>query len=76
MTGDLKSTQLADLHVPVRIGGDGSAKGIMKEVTFGRHWPRIHLFQNGRLNEFEVSLDLQWEQIVEDSVLKLRTIQK
>ena len=79
MTGDLKSTQLADLHVPVRIGGDAALlKGIMKEIhARGAIDPEFISSKTDGYNEFEVSLDSYgWEQIVEDSGIERHTIQK
>ena len=79
MTGDLKSTQLADLYVPVRIGGDAALlKGIMKEVhARGAIDPEFISSKTEGYNEFEVSLDSHsWEQIVEDSGIERHTIQK
>ena len=79
MTGDLKSTQLADLYVPVRIGGDAALlKGIMKEVhALGAIDLEFISSKTTGYNEFEVSLDSHsWEQIVEDSGIERHTIQK
>jgi molybdopterin-dependent oxidoreductase alpha subunit len=79
MNADFQSTQLANLFVPVRIGGDAALlKGIMKTLV-----------ESGALNtsfidtktigfdEFQASLEnYSWTQIVQDSGIKRSVIEE
>ena len=79
MNADFQSTQLANLFVPVRIGGDAALlKGIMKTLV-----------ESGTLNtsfidtktmgfdEFQASLEnYSWTQIVQDSGIKRSVIEE
>ncbi len=79
MTGDIKSTQLADLHVPVRIGGDAALlKGIMKELhDLGAINADFIATKTQGYDEFQTSLaSHDWDQIVEDSGIERQMIQK
>ena len=79
MTGDVKSTQLADLHVPVRIGGDAALlKGVMKQLLALDAINRDFIDSKTRaFEEFESSLSTQdWQQIVNDSGIEREMIQE
>ena len=77
MMGDVKSTQLADLHVPVRIGGDAALlKGIMKQLLALDAIDRDFISSKTKaFEEFESSLSTQdWRQIVNDSGIEREMI--
>ena len=70
MHGDLKSTQLADLFVPVRIGGDAALlKGIMKLLIDSNSIDESFIASKTiKFQDFKSSLDtVSWEEIVQDS---------
>ncbi|MAY04601.1 MAG: hypothetical protein CMB25_03240 [Euryarchaeota archaeon] len=77
MTADFKTMQLADLFVPVRIGGDAALfKGIMKEMMKSSSYDLsfIETKTNG-FSEFKASLDdVQWETIESDSGISRQMI--
>ena len=77
LTGDVKSTQLADLHVPVRIGGDAALlKGIMKELLTLDAIDRDFIASKSEaFEEFELGLSTHdWQQIVKDSGIEREMI--
>ena len=77
MTGDVKSTQLADLHVPVRIGGDAALlKGVMKQLlSLGAIDRDFIATKTEAFGEFESGLASQdWQQIVHDSGIEREMI--
>ena len=77
MTGDVKSTQLADLHVPVRIGGDAALlKGVMKQLLALDAIDRDFIDSKTKgFGEFESDLSTQdWQQIVTDSGIEREVI--
>ena len=77
MTGDVKSTQLADLHVPVRIGGDAALlKGVMKELLAMDAIDRDFIASKTEaFEEFELGLSTHdWNQIVKDSGIEREMI--
>ena len=77
MTGDVKSTQLADLHVPVRIGGDAALlKGVMKQLLALDAINREFIASKTEaFEEFESSLStIEWQQIVNDSGIEREMI--
>ena len=77
MTGDVKSTQLADLHVPVRIGGDAALlKGVMKQLlALGAIDRDFIATKTEAFGEFESGLASQdWQQIVHDSGIEREMI--
>ena len=77
MTGDVKSTQLADLHVPVRIGGDAALlKGVMKELLAMDAIDRDFIASKTEaFEEFELGLSTHdWNQIVNDSGIEREMI--
>ena len=77
MTGDVKSTQLADLHVPVRIGGDAALlKGVMKQLLALDAVDRDFIASKTEaFEQFESGLFNQdWQQIVDDSGIKREMI--
>ena len=77
MMGDVKSTQLADLHVPVRIGGDAALlKGVMKQLLALDAIDRDFIgSKTEAFEEFESSLSTQnWRQIVNDSGIEREMI--
>jgi len=79
MSGDFQSTQLADLHIPVRIGGDAALlKGVMKilvdQESFDQSFIEHKTIQFG---EFKQSLDeFSWNQIEHDSGISRETIEQ
>ena len=79
MTGDIRSTQLADIHVPVRIGGDAALlKGVMKELLSLDAVDRDFIASKTEMfDEFEAALSSEdWDQIVIDSGIERDVIQK
>ena len=77
MKGDVKSTQLADLHVPVRIGGDAALlKGVMKELLAMDAIDRDFIASKTEaFEEFELGLSTHdWNQIVKDSGIEREMI--
>ena len=77
LTGDIKSTQLADLHVPVRIGGDAALlKGVMKELLALDAIDRDFIASKTEaFEEFELGLSTHdWNQIVKDSGIEREMI--
>ena len=77
MTGDVKSTQLADLHLPVRIGGDAALlKGVMKQLLALDAIDRDFIASKTEaFEEFESSLTTHdWQQIVDDSGIEREMI--
>ena len=80
MTADFKTMQLADLFVPVRIGGDAALfKGIMKEMMKSSSYDLSFIeTKTDGFSEFKASLeDVQWETIESDSGISremIRTI--
>ena len=77
LTGDIKSTQLADLHVPVRIGGDAALlKGVMKELLALDAIDRDFIASKTEaFEEFELGLSTHdWQQIVKDSGIEREMI--
>ena len=78
MSGDFHTTQLADLHVPVRIGGDAALlKGVMKELlSNGSLHEQFIQSKTQHFDVFKQSLsEFSWEQIVQDSGIDRQTIQ-
>ena len=78
MTGDLKSTQLADLYVPVRIGGDAALlKGVMKELIANDALNKQFIDSNTEhFDQFIQKLSgVSWERIVNDSGIERPMIQ-
>jgi len=78
MSGDFQTTQLADLHVPVRIGGDAALlKGVMKELLSSDTLDVEFIeSKTQHFDAFQQSLsDFSWEQIVQDSGIDRQTIQ-
>lgn len=79
LTGDVKSIQLADLHVPVRIGGDAALlKGVMKQLLALDAIDRDFIASKTKaFEEFESDLATQeWQQIVNDSGIEREMIHK
>ena len=77
MTADFRTTQLADIHVPVRIGGDAALlKGIMKEMLASGAIDLSFIDQKTiGYEQFEQSLDkFSWNDIVRDSGIDRNTI--
>ena len=79
MKMDLASTQLADLHLPVRIGGDAALlKGLIKlqlelgavDETF------VQEYTSGFQSMRDAALTTTWEQIIEDSGIDHDLIQE
>ena len=78
MTGDFKSTQLADLYVPVRIGGDAALlKGVMKEILSNQALNTQFIASKTEyFDDFTQALsDVSWERIVQDSGIERQMIQ-
>ena len=78
MSGDFKSTQLADLYVPVRIGGDAALlKGVMKEILSNKALNKQFISSKTEyFDEFTQALsDVSWERIVQDSGIERQMIQ-
>ncbi len=79
MTGDFHSTELADLHIPVRIGGDAALiKGVMKILVKANSFDQSFIdLKTIQFNEFKRSLDdFTWKQIEEDSGIDQDTIEQ
>jgi len=79
MTGDVRTTQLADLHVPVKIGGDAALlKGVMKELLALDAID--HEFIATKTQDYEQFVKCisayDWDQIVEDSGIEREMIQQ
>ena len=78
MSGDFKSTQLADLYVPVRIGGDAALlKGVMKEILSNQALNTQFIASKTEyFDDFTQALsDVSWERIVQDSGIERQMIQ-
>ena len=78
MSGDFKSTQLADLYVPVRIGGDAALlKGVMKEILSNEALNNQFIAsKTEHFDEFTQALsEVSWERIVQDSGIERQMIQ-
>ena len=78
MSGDFKSTQLADLYVPVRIGGDAALlKGVMKEILSNEALNKQFISSKTEyFDEFTQALsEVSWERIVQDSGIERQMIQ-
>ena len=78
MSGDFKSTQLADLYVPVRIGGDAALlKGVMKEILSNEALNNQFIAsKTEHFVEFSKALsEVSWERIVQDSGIERQMIQ-
>ena len=79
MSGDFHSTQLADLHVPVRIGGDAALfKGVMKILVEQHAFDESFIdLKTIQFNDFKRSLDdFSWKEIEEDSGIERETIKQ
>jgi len=79
MSGDFKSTQLADLHIPVRIGGDAALlKGVMKILIDQQSFDQSFIEQKTiQFEQFKHSLDeFSWDQIENDSGICRETIEQ
>ena len=79
MSGDFQSTQLADLHIPVRIGGDAALlKGVMKILVDKQSFDRSFIeHKTIHFEEFKQSLDeFSWNQIEHDSGIGRETIEQ
>ena len=79
MSGDFQSTQLADLHIPVRIGGDAALlKGVMKILVDKQSFNRSFIeHKTIHFEEFKQSLDeFSWNQIEHDSGIGRETIEQ
>ena len=79
MSGDFQSTQLADLHMPVRIGGDAALlKGVMKILVDKQSFDRSFIeHKTIHFEEFKQSLDeFSWNQIEHDSGIGRETIEQ
>ena len=79
MSGDFQSTQLADLHIPVRIGGDAALlKGVMKILVDKQSFDRPFIeHKTIHFEEFKQSLDeFSWNQIEHDSGIGRETIEQ
>ena len=77
MYADFQSMQLADLFVPVRIGGDAALlKGVMKDMIAANSVDNA--FIDTKTTGYEALVqslaDTSWEQIVEDSGIARDTI--
>ncbi|MGB2352770.1 MAG: FdhF/YdeP family oxidoreductase [Candidatus Poseidoniaceae archaeon] len=78
MSGDFKSTQLADLYVPVRIGGDAALlKGVMKEILSNEALNNQFIAtKTENFDAFTQALsEVSWERIVQDSGIERQMIQ-
>ena len=70
MSGDFHSTQLADLHIPVRIGGDAALlKGVLKILVDQQSFDQSFIeHKTIQFEQFKQSLDeFSWNQIEQDS---------
>ena len=79
MSGDFHSTQLADLHMPVRIGGDAALlKGVMKILVEQQSFNQSFIEQKTiQFDEFKQSLDaFTWKQIEKDSGIDRDSIER
>ncbi len=79
MSGDFHSTQLADLHIPVRIGGDAALlKGVMKILLDKQSFDRAFIdHKTIQFEEFKQSFDeFSWDQIENDSGIGRDTIKQ
>ncbi len=78
MVADFQSTQLADLYVPVRIGGDAALlKGVMKEILHSNSIDK-NFIENKTigLNALRSSLsNVPWSRIEQDSGISREMIQ-
>ena len=79
MSGDFQSTQLADLHIPVRIGGDAALlKGVMK-ILVNQHSFNQSFIEHKTIQfeQFKQSFDdFSWDQIENDSGIGRETIKQ
>ena len=79
MSGDFHSTQLADLHIPVRIGGDAALlKGVMKILLDQQSFDQSFIdHKTIQFEEFKQSFDeFSWNQIENDSGIGRGTIEQ
>ena len=79
MKMDLTSTQLADLHLPVRIGGDAALlKGFIKlQFEHGAVDSEfVKEYTSGFQSMKDAALATPWEQIIEDSGISRKSIQE
>ena len=79
MSGDFHSTQLADLHIPVRIGGDAALlKGVMKILLDQQSFDQSFIdHKTIQFEEFKQSFDeFSWIQIEKDSGIGRETIEQ
>ena len=79
MSGDFHSTQLADLHIPVRIGGDAALlKGVMKILLDQQSFDQSFIdHKTIQFEEFKQSFDeYSWNQIENDSGIGRGTIEQ
>ena len=78
MTANFQSMQLADLYIPVRIGGDAALfKGVMKELIDSNSIDESFISEKtqGFLELKHSLLDINWERIEIDSGISRETIQ-
>ena len=79
MSGDFHSTQLADLHIPVRIGGDAALlKGVLKILVDQQSFDQSFIeHKTIQFEQFKQSLDeFSWNQIEQDSGIGRGTIEE
>ena len=79
MSGDFHSTQLADLHIPVRIGGDAALlKGVMKILLDQQSFDQSFIdHKTIQFEEFKQSFgEFSWIQIEKDSGIGRETIEQ
>jgi molybdopterin-dependent oxidoreductase alpha subunit len=79
MSGDFQSTQLADLHIPVRIGGDAALlKGVLKILVDQQSFNQSFIdHKTIQFEQFKQSLDeFSWKQIESDSGIGRETIEQ
>ena len=79
MSGDFHSTQLADLHIPVRIGGDAALlKGVLKILVDQQSFDLSFIeHKTIQFEQLKQSLDeFSWNQIESDSGIGRETIKQ
>tara|TARA_Y100001954_G_scaffold27773_2_gene25093 strand:+ start:51094 stop:53382 length:2289 start_codon:yes stop_codon:yes gene_type:complete len=79
MSGDFQSTQLADLHIPVRIGGDAALlKGVLKLLVDQQSFDQSFIeHKTIHFEQFKQSLDeFSWNQIEQDSGISREIIEQ
>ena len=79
MSGDFQSTQLADLHIPVRIGGDAALlKGVLKILVDQQSFDQSFIdHKTIQFEQLKQSLDeFSWNQIESDSGIDRETIER